>query len=862
MRKNTGKRLGAAALAALMILGAWPPALAAEEQSVCDEAYYATLDYYGGLTEGSVVKSYRLRGAGTVTDYGVYDSVENLTDSAVPAVSDGKVVFTPESGEDSFYFEGKTRQPYDDLPWTISVSYTLNGVPMKAEDLAGEKGLVEIALDVVPNPNAPEYARTNLVLTAATAFNADDILSLEAQGAEVQLVGNLRAVMYMVLPGEEQHFTIKVGTDSFEFAGLMFLAVPATLQQLDQVKDLKDAKEEAEDSLDAIDESLDVILDTLEGMSGSLNATASGLDRLNAARNTVSNGKGGVYDSTDAALAGLDQLTESLTSLNASIAALDRYGDVASQAVTETTSALNDLNETAQALGPELEATRQTITAIQADAQDMKKLLSDVEGYNDRAAKIAKSLTDLTGDMDDETEDLQLRLYLLESALERTKGISKLSRLKPISVGGMTDAAEIKKQWTMVKAAHQSYETALNANLLPEGTTFEQSIILSAYQEYCTAVVTKVIQDAASGGITLTPDQAKAQAAQAGLLPATPEDFVQNTEVGKEAAAKAKQASEFWTTVDDMGGETAMEKQLEQMAQVNELIPSINQYVLPGVNEKIAEVNSLVTGLTKPTAELCDSLADLLETMGDSGISGDLSNLAGLCKDLLGTMKTHEGEGAALIDDINKAGDILERITHTADDLLGNLNALDAILNTYEPEILAAITDVTALSASLRESVTQASGSLTSMKDALSAAEELLRASGVDLDEGTRQSLNGLSAALRRSTVGLDKTGTIRNAKTAINDLVDDKWDEHSGQVDGLLNIDAGAVPVSMTDSRNAAPESIQYVMRTQEIKVEEAEEEALQQQEVTETTFWGRVADMFVGIWKAITSFFTGEKG
>ena len=45
-----------------------------------DEAYYATLDYYGNLTEGSVVKSYVLNGADTVTDHGTYDQVVNLTD--------------------------------------------------------------------------------------------------------------------------------------------------------------------------------------------------------------------------------------------------------------------------------------------------------------------------------------------------------------------------------------------------------------------------------------------------------------------------------------------------------------------------------------------------------------------------------------------------------------------------------------------------------------------------------------------------------------------------------------------------------------------------------------------------------------
>ena len=174
-------------------------------EPVCDESYYATLDYYGGLMDASVVKSYQTNGHTSLTDHGAYDAIINLTDDRVPTVSNGTVTF--DLGEDApsrFYFEGKTQQPFHSLPWTFSVSYKLNGAPALAEDLAGKTGLVEIDLDVLPNPSASEYSRNNLVLTAATAFNADDILSLEAPGAEVQLVGNLRTVLFMVMPGEEQ----------------------------------------------------------------------------------------------------------------------------------------------------------------------------------------------------------------------------------------------------------------------------------------------------------------------------------------------------------------------------------------------------------------------------------------------------------------------------------------------------------------------------------------------------------------------------------------------------------------------------------------------------------------------------------
>ena len=59
-----------------------------------DEAYYATLDYYGNLTEGSVVKSYTVNGASSLTDYGDYDEIVNLTDDRVPTSAAGGNVFS------------------------------------------------------------------------------------------------------------------------------------------------------------------------------------------------------------------------------------------------------------------------------------------------------------------------------------------------------------------------------------------------------------------------------------------------------------------------------------------------------------------------------------------------------------------------------------------------------------------------------------------------------------------------------------------------------------------------------------------------------------------------------------------------
>ena len=66
------KRVSALALALAVAVTTALPAAAAEAigdgvTPSYDEAYYATLDYYGNLLEGSVVKSYALNGKASMT---------------------------------------------------------------------------------------------------------------------------------------------------------------------------------------------------------------------------------------------------------------------------------------------------------------------------------------------------------------------------------------------------------------------------------------------------------------------------------------------------------------------------------------------------------------------------------------------------------------------------------------------------------------------------------------------------------------------------------------------------------------------------------------------------------------------------
>lgn len=789
-----------------------------------DETYYATLDHYGSLTEGSVVKSYRLNGQTSVTDYGSYDQVLNLTDSTAPTLAGSSVTFDlSDSTPSKFYFQANTAQPFEDLPWSISISYKLNGAPARAEDLAGKTGLVEIDIDVLPRATSSDYNRDNLVLTVATAFNDDDILSLSAPGAETQLLGNLRTVLFLTLPGEEQHFAIQVGSENFSFSGLVLLAVPATLQQLETVAQLKEAKETGEDTLDDIRSSLDTLLDSLSAMGGSLNSAASGLDRLNAARATVSAGKDAVYASSDQALSSLQGLSDSLAALDGNIPSL-------SQALTDLNASLNDLNDAAQSLSPQLASTRSTVSALQKDLAAFRDLLTDLEVHNAEATQLATSLSKETKDLSSEIDDLQEALEKLERSLRLTTGLSTLSDSDLLALLTPEEAAQMKE----VLSLHKTYERYLKANSLTESDlSFEAFIVSaktqeayetayqSAYAQYCAALTEN----------GLPSDQ----------LPSY-ETFLASddpTISSLRASAKAQADSALAAAGLTDTAHAAAEAYASFAAQ---------QPLVDTINSKIKEVNKTLTQITKPTAALVDELAYCCDLLGDSGVADDLHSLAALCAKVLTTLNDHSGEGAALLDDLDLAGDLLTRLTATADTALATLDSLNDTLNTYEPTLQSALTDLSGLSAATRSALTDTSS-------ALSSAQDLLKTSGAQLDPGVDTSLSSLADVLRKTSRALDSTDSLRSANDSLSDLLDDQWEQHSGGVDGLLNLDAQAPCVSMTDARNAAPDSVQYVMRTQEIKPSKTSSEPESAVEETSSTFLSRVAGLFKGLWEDFKS-------
>lgn len=367
--KNS-KRISAVIVAAVLALSPSLEARAAADAPVCDETLYITLDPYGEIKESSVVKSYTMNGSSQIVDYGTYDAVKNMTDHAEPVTAaDGKLTFTLEKPADRFYFEGSTNTSREQLPWDIRVSYRLNGLEKKAEELYGASGLIEVNVDLLPNTKVSEYYRNNMVLMAGTMVDMDKNLSLEAEGAQIQALGNINAVVFFALPGEEQHYSIRIGSDDFSFSGLIFTMVPLKAAQLDKVGDLREAKTTLQDSADAVNDSLDVLLDTFDGMRKSVADTADGLRGLDHSRQLFADSKGKVYDDADAALEGLEKLSRQFEPFSEHMDEAGKFLDTMNSHVNELTGHLDDLS-------PDLEDMKDTLRELRDDVQKINAALN------------------------------------------------------------------------------------------------------------------------------------------------------------------------------------------------------------------------------------------------------------------------------------------------------------------------------------------------------------------------------------------------------------------------------------------------------------------------------------------------------
>ena len=190
---------------------------------------------YGKLAaDGAVQRLYtvsRLEGkAGrTITDYGDYTAVRNMTTTDPLAYADGAVTVTP-AADGALYYEGAMDPAATALPWLIEVHYILDGVERAPEDLAGRSGALILRISVQPNPACTgdwfdQYAlQTTVTLDTANASN------IRAAGGTIASVGSQRQIIFTLLPGQTSEVEVAADVTNFTMPAITLNGIQLQLK--------------------------------------------------------------------------------------------------------------------------------------------------------------------------------------------------------------------------------------------------------------------------------------------------------------------------------------------------------------------------------------------------------------------------------------------------------------------------------------------------------------------------------------------------------------------------------------------------------------------------------------------------------
>lgn len=278
-----------------------------------DEVIYATLQARGDKKEVFVVNMLQVTKAGTITDYGDYSSVKNLTDLSEMQQTGDKIQVAAPKGK--FYYQGNMDDAV--LPWDFAITYRLDQQKVEPEELIGKSGQVTIEIDVRRNEKVDATFFENYLLQIALPFDADRTNNIVAEDAVIASAGKDELVTFTVMPETEETFTVEADVENFEMDGIEISGVPSTI---------------GIDAPDTDDMTGDIktLSDAIAEVNAGVADLKSGIWELNEGTSTLENGsqqyKAGIdeLDQSSAALIqGSSEMNEGLQTLNDALKGLD-----------------------------------------------------------------------------------------------------------------------------------------------------------------------------------------------------------------------------------------------------------------------------------------------------------------------------------------------------------------------------------------------------------------------------------------------------------------------------------------------------------------------------------------------------------
>ena len=267
---------------------------AAPKNTPKEEVVYISMQPDGSVKEINTVNIFDLEEAGTITDYGTYASVRNMT--TTDPVSYDKDQVTIDASAGKLYYEG--RLTTDVIPWNISIRYYMDGTEYTASELAGKSGALKITMKVLQNPACNSTFFENYALQISLLLDTETCKNILADGATIANVGGDKQLTYTLLPGKEGDMEITADVKDFEMEGISINGLPLNLDIDVDDEELNEKIDEIIQATKDLDQGATELHDGTKELKDGTLSLYEGVSDLYKGTDTLSSGASSLYDAT------------------------------------------------------------------------------------------------------------------------------------------------------------------------------------------------------------------------------------------------------------------------------------------------------------------------------------------------------------------------------------------------------------------------------------------------------------------------------------------------------------------------------------------------------------------------------------
>ncbi|NLA72024.1 MAG: hypothetical protein GX850_06355 [Clostridiaceae bacterium] len=186
------------------------------------EVVYGKLSARGDVEQIYVVNHFHPQSKTTLTDYGNYENVIQLTGAIAPVLNNSTVTIAETEGP--YYYQGNLVSR--ELPWDFDIYYRLDGENRRPKTLSGESGKLEMELVISRNEAVDPAFFDHYALQISIPIDPNRvIIEAATEGFLISSAGTEHQLNYIVLPGQESKIELVLDVNDFAMGQITLAGV-------------------------------------------------------------------------------------------------------------------------------------------------------------------------------------------------------------------------------------------------------------------------------------------------------------------------------------------------------------------------------------------------------------------------------------------------------------------------------------------------------------------------------------------------------------------------------------------------------------------------------------------------------------